>query len=507
MFIDSPDLLATEVATGHLLGAETREAYGQYLHEAIGYVQEFLNREGFYSGIAPESLRDFEPQIAPDGQLPTSVSDALRELKQIYLDHTIAFHHPTYVAHLNCPVVLPALVGDLIASAVNTAVETWDQSTSATLIEQALIGWINGHLHLPQATADGVFTPGGTQSNLMGMLMARDHFAYTRLGVNLKERGATPEMSRFRIFCSDKAHFSLKKSAALLGMGYEAVVPVATDERMKMRPEALRRALDRELAAGNMPIAVVATMGTTDFGSMDPIEAIAPLANEYGLWLHVDGAYGGCYVLTETHRHLFEGVQHANSVTIDFHKTLFQPVASSAFLVRDRAMFRYVAHYADYLNPHDAEDELQPNLVEKSLQTTRRFDALKLWMTLKVVGERTLASYLETVHHLAAGIYPLLVAEPCFEPLHDPELSTLVFRYCAPGVKDDAAHDEINLRIKNTLFRQGKASVASTRFNGKRYLKFTLLNPQVTHQDLVYILDLIKETATEVVATLDDLTP
>ncbi|MEW7290254.1 pyridoxal phosphate-dependent decarboxylase family protein [Aquimarina sp. 2304DJ70-9] len=493
MFLETQTNLATDLKIDQFFDSHSKYTYQEYIQKALDYVTNFLNNENFYSGESPNNLRSKTNLLTADPNVTLSIDDALKEIKELYLDHTIAFHHPNYVAHLNCPVLLPAIVGDLVASSVNTAIETWDQSTSATLIEQEMIRWICSEMRLP-AVSDGVFTSGGTQSNFMALLMARDHYAFKHYGLNLKENGWSDIVSKFRFFCSEKAHFSIKKNAALLGMGYNAVIPVATDDRMKMKPEALVQAIEKEKQLGNIPIGIIATAGTTDFGSFDPLETIAQITDEYDIWFHVDGAYGGSYILTETHEHKLKGIERADSVTIDFHKTMFQPVCSSAFLVQDTKYFKYVSYYADYLNPLEHRDEECPNLIEKSIQTTRRFDALKLWFTLKMTGAKTIGSFLEKVHYLALDVYHSIKDDPDFEIAHKPELSTLVFRYKISGINSDAQHDTINLFIKNTLFKSGQASVASTKLNDKVYLKFTLLNPKSTIDDLLHIIQMIKET-------------
>ncbi|WP_062052637.1 pyridoxal phosphate-dependent decarboxylase family protein [Aquimarina longa] len=492
MLSDSQLTLKPSLAVDHLLDAHSKYEYEEYIQKAVEYIKSFLDNDSFYSGASTESLRAYNDRIAIQSETNISLDQALREIKDVFLDHAISFHHPHYVAHLNCPVLLPALVGDLIASSVNTAIETWDQSTSGTLIEQEIIRWICDVMNLPPES-DGVFTSGGTQSNFEALLIARDHYAFTHYGINLKENGWSDEVSKFRIFCSDKAHFSVKKNAALLGMGYGAVIPVETDDKMKMKVDTLVQAIEKEKQQGNIPIAIVATAGTTDFGSFDPLEIISKIAKEYNIWFHIDGAYGGCYALTDTHKHLLKGTAYADSITIDFHKTLFQPVCSSAFLIRDAAYFKYVSYYADYLNPLENRNEQQPNLIEKSIQTTRRFDALKLWFTLKVVGVKTLGSFLEKVHYLALEAYYTIKDDIYFEVAHKPELSTLVFRFKTPGVINDNLLDQVNLHIKNTLFNSGKASVASTKINDKTYLKFTLLNPRTTMDDLLQVITMIKK--------------
>ncbi len=494
MFLDSQANFVIDHDIDQFFNTQSKYRYTEYIQKALHYISSFLDRDQFYSGDICSDFDSKQHLIAAHPNIKLTIDEALQEIKELYLDHTIAFHNPNYVAHLNCPVLLPALVGDLIASSVNTAIETWDQSTSATFIEQEIIRWICSEIGLPD-TSDGVFTSGGTQSNFMALLLARDDYAYKHFGLNLKENGWSDVVSKFRFFCSEKAHFSIKKNAALMGMGYNAVIPVATDAKMKIRPEALVQAIEKEKQLGNIPIAVVATAGTTDFGSFDPLETIAKIAREYSIWFHVDGAYGGSYVLTETHQHLLKGIEQADSVTIDFHKTMFQPVCSSGFLVKDTRHFKYVSHYADYLNPLEHRDEQCPNLIEKSIQTTRRFDALKLWFTLKMTGANTIGSFLEKVHYLALDLYHSLKDDPYFELVHKPELSTLVFRYISPDIEVDKEHDKMNLYIKNTLFKSGQASVASTRLDAKIYLKFTLLNPKSTIDDLLNIIQMIKDTA------------
>lgn len=469
--------------------------YENTVKKTLVYIQQYLSNPNFYSGEAPSTLKK-QVENAPITDVPLSLDATLEELKSNFLDHAVTFQHPQYVAHLNCPVTIPSLAGDMIASAVNTAVETFDQSTSAAFIEQQLVAWIGAKLGYDEQ-ADGIFTSGGSQSNFMALLMARDHKAFELFQVNLKEDGWHESVSKFRIFCSEKAHFSIQKNAALLGLGYHAVIPIATNNEMEMDIEALEGAILSETTKGNIPIAVVATLGTTDYGSFDPLESISSIAEAYHLWLHIDGAYGGCYVITDSHQHYFSHAHKADSITIDFHKTFYQPVCSSLFLLKNKQHFQYVSHFADYLNPKDESNSNEPDLIEKSIQTTRRFDALKLWFTLKVMGANTIASYLTLVHELAKEAYQYVEQKTLFECIHQPTLSTLVFRFVSPTNHDTTYSNELNLFIKDSLWNTGKASVASTKHEGKIYLKFTLLNPRTTIQDLKKIVEMIEEKGIE----------
>lgn len=192
-----------------------------------------------------------------------------------------------------------------------------------------------------------------------------------------------------------------------------------------------------------------------------------------------------------TRRRLLDGIEHADSVTVDYHKSFFQPVSSSAVLVRDAATLRHATYHADYLNPRRAAAERIPNQVDKSLQTTRRFDALKLWMTLRVMGAEGVGRLFDEVCDLAREGFRLLATDPRFDVVVEPALSTLVFRYIPRTVTDPSRIDHANLYARKALFASGDAIVAGTKVAGRHYLKFTLLNPETTVDDITAVLDLI----------------
>jgi len=466
----------------HLLDDASLETYRRGVADGVERVSRHVGgAEGPVTGATASALQAVVAEI--DLDRPLSPDAALDELDAIYLRDAVYFHHPRYLAHLNCPVVIPALVAETVLAAVNSSLDTVDQSMGATVIEQRLVTWTADRLGLGPA-ADGVFTSGGTQSNLQALLIARER---SRAAA---PAGAAPR--RLRILASEVGHFSVVTAARLLGLGPGAVVPVACGPDKRMRTDALARELRRATARGETVMAVVATAGTTDFGSIDPLREIADLCAATGAWLHVDAAYG-CGLLVSTRRRgLLAGIERADSVTVDFHKAFFQPVSSSAVLVRDRAELRHVTHHADYLNP--ARDARRPvrNQVDKSLATTRRFDALKLWLTLRTVGADGIGELFDAVVDRAAEAYELLAADPRFEVVTRPSLSTLVFRWA--GVDDERA-DAVTLHVREALFASGAAVVASTTVGGRHWLKFTLLNPRTTIDDIAEVLDLVADHA------------
>ncbi|MEV6245526.1 aspartate aminotransferase family protein [Streptomyces sp. NPDC051742] len=461
----------------HLLNDATAESYRRSVTEGVERVAAKLaSTRGPFTGVTPADLGPVIDAVDLDRPLGDS-SAALDELESVYLRDAVYFHHPRYLGHLNCPVVIPAVLGEAVLSAVNSSLDTWDQSAGGTLIERKLVDWTTGRIGLGPA-ADGVFTSGGTQSNLQALLLAR-------------EEAKTRDLAKLRIFSSECSHFSVQKSATLLGLGHDAVVSIPVDRNKRMQSVVLAAELAACRAEGLVPMAIVATAGTTDFGSIDPLPEIAALADEYGAWMHVDAAYGCGLLASPTRRHLLEGIERADSVTVDFHKSFFQPVSSSAVLVRDGATLRHATYHADYLNPRRTIAEQIPNQVDKSLQTTRRFDALKLWMTLRVMGADGVGQLFDEVCDLAAEGFALLAADPRYDVVVEPQLSTLVYRYIPEAVTSPEDIDRANLHARKALFASGEAVVAGTKVDGRQYLKFTLLNPETTVADIAAVLDLI----------------
>jgi len=488
----SPTSGRPTAARAHLFHQGTVDSYRHLLGAAVDRVaHRVADVDRPFSGVTPARLAPEVDRVDLDRPL-TDPAAALDELESVYLRDAVWFHHPRYLAHLNCPVVIPALLGEAVLSAVNSSLDTWDQSAGGTLIERRLINWTADRIGLGP-TADGVFTSGGTQSNLQAMLLAREEALAAAVA-----RPREDLLPRLRILTSEAGHFSVQKSAKLLGLARNAVIPVETCPDRRMRTAALAHEIARCRRDGQIVMAVVATAGTTDFGTIDPLPAIADLCRAAGVWLHIDAAYGCGLLVSPTRRHLLAGIEQADSVTVDYHKSFFQPVSSSALLVRDRAVLRHATYHADYLNPERMAEQHIPNQVGKSLQTTRRFDALKLWLTLRIMGPDTVGTLFDEVLDLAADAWRLLTADPRFEVVTRSQLSTVVFRYLPT---EHHLADDANLYAREALAASGAALVAGTKVDGAHYLKFTLLNPETTVDDIAHVLDLVADHASRYVRT------
>jgi L-2,4-diaminobutyrate decarboxylase len=288
-----------------------------------------------------------------------TTSEQIAATLRTVVSNSVAVNHPHTAAHLHCPPLLAALAAEVVISALNQSMDSFDQAPIATVVELKMIRWLSAQVGLP-ATSDGTFTTGGSQSNYMALLLARDAFLQKHWNWSAQKSGLPPEARRLRIFCSEVAHFTVEKAASQLGLGTDAVVRVAVDEHFRMSPAALQDSLDSTQAAGLLPLAIVATAGTTDFGSVDPLPELALQAQTSGVWLHVDAAYGGALLFSGQHRGKLKGIEVADSVGLDFHKLFWQPIPCTAFLLRDARHFDSIKLHADYLNPKLTEPTASP---------------------------------------------------------------------------------------------------------------------------------------------------
>lgn len=248
--------------------------------------------------------------------------------------------------------------------------------------------------------------------------------------------------------------------------------------------------LNQLKADGLIPFAMVGTAGTTDHGAIDDLNTLADLAEQHDIWFHVDGAYGGALILS-SHKHRLTGIERASSISVDFHKLFYQPISCGAVLVKDKANFKYLLHHADYLNRET--DEL-PNLVDKSMATTRRFDALKVFMTMQSVGTQALGEMYDHLIEQTHEVAQMVANNAAFELLAPPALSTVLMRYSNANLSEQELND-LNRQIRIEALVRGVAVLGETTVDGKAALKFTILNPCLTLNDFEALLNDVTELA------------
>ncbi|QFS60263.1 aspartate aminotransferase family protein [Pantoea dispersa] len=476
--------------------APSIEAYQQAIAQSSAAVVQWLQQPEMYQGKTVAELRErITLDFNPNG---LGNQAAIERAIEYFLKDSLAVHHPQCVAHLHCPSLVVSQAAEVLINATNQSMDSWDQSPSATIIEIKLIEWLRAQVGYPAGDA-GVFTSGGTQSNLMGLMLARDAF-YARQGHSVQQHGITGDLRKIKVLCSENAHFSVQKNMALLGHGYQSVVQVKSDQFARMDVNDLKAKLAQAEANGEQILAIVATAGTTDAGAIDPLREIAAIAAEHNIWVHVDAAWGGALLLSEKYRHYLDGLELVDSVTLDFHKQYFQTISCGAFLLKDTRHYELMRYQAAYLNSEFDEEAGVPNLVSKSLQTTRRFDALKLWMGLEALGQKQYAAIIDHGVSLAQDVAQFVESEPRLELVMQPQLASVLFRYRPEQLSDSAQIALFNQRIGDALLESGRANVGVTEHAGVTCLKLTLLNPTVTLEDIKLLLALVEKTADQLLS-------
>lgn len=466
---------------------ETKTEYKQIMNQTVQAVADSFNASTAYSGPTPQELQALikSETILPEQGL--GWQKVLEMTKEKILPNLLRTSSTDYMPHLHSPATLESIASEIIISTFNQSMDSWDQAPVATEIEVEVINHLC-KLYGYDEKADGVFTSGGSQSNQTAIILARDWFCNEILKFDVKKYGLPQNFQKLRMYTSEISHFSMEKSAHILGLGYQSVVKVPVDDKKRMDITILKQLIQKDIEEGNIPFLAVATVGTTDFGSIDSIKEISELCKKHNMWLHADAAYGSGVILSEEYKHRLDGINLCNSITVDFHKMFLLPISCSAVLVKDGSTFDALTIHADYLNREEDEEDGYTNLVDKSLQTTRRFDALKVWMSFQIRGKDGWSKIITTSMSNAQYFYQQLSNDKNFEVITKPEISSVVFRYISEKTENT---DEINKKVRRQLLHNHGVVIGQTVSNGHVCLKFTLLNPLMTHEKLDSLRQLI----------------
>ncbi|WP_161628674.1 pyridoxal phosphate-dependent decarboxylase family protein [Nocardiopsis salina] len=386
--------------------------------------------------------------------------------------------HPRCVAHLHAPPFALAVASDLAAGVFNPSLDSWDQAGASVDVETRLCRSIAELVHSDEPDPDALVTTGATESNLVAMLVARER------SKSMSE-GAMPV-----VFCAESAHHSAQRAAWILELERPRIIPT-----VEGRMDTL--ALDAALAAESRPCLVIATAGTTDRGRLDPLESVASLCRKHGARFHVDAAYGGCALFSDHHAHALAGVETADSVAFDFHKFGGQPLAAGMVTFARSEDTALLSVSADYLNADDDSEAGLPDLLGRSLRTSRRPDALKLAVTLLALGREGLGATVDRCCEIARSAAHLIDADPELTLMEAPELSTVLFRPALADRAGEPAGSHITAEIRRSLLANGdavlgRASLPDQEHTPKVWLKLTLLNPHLTTLELEDLLSLVK---------------
>jgi aromatic-L-amino-acid/L-tryptophan decarboxylase len=487
------------------------EEFRTWGHVAVDWIADYLARVEtlpVLSRVRPGEFRRSLPPRAPEeGESPEAL---LRDFQEQVVPALTHWNHPAFFGYFSVTGSGPGILGEMLAAAVNVNAMVWRSSPAGTELEAHVLDWLRELLGLPPGHF-GVIQDTASVSSMVALAAAR-HRAWPRV----REEGLSG-LPRGRIYASVQAHSSIEKAAIALGLGHHGVRKVETDAEFRMDPEALRTAIQEDLAAGVRPVAVVATVGTTSTTSVDPVAPIAGVAGEFGVWLHVDAAYAGAAAVLPEMRAHFQGWEGADSIVVNPHKWLFTPVDCSVLYTPHREELREAfALTPEYLRTPEMDQA--HHLMDYGVALGRRFRALKLWFVLRYFGAEGIRGRIREHLRLARRFADQVDAEAGWERVAPVPFSTIVFRFVGgaggedpqeeglraepPQTKDPRADGErldlLNQEIMDRVNASGEAFLSHTRLNGRLALRVAIghLNTEWRHLERSW--ELLREAAAEV---------
>ena len=432
-----------------------------------------------------EDLREALTVDVPEE--PLERGELLGHLRALMFENSMYPGHPGFLAYISGAGTVPGAAADLLAAALNQNSGGFRLSPGASTIEDHLMRWLAGRFGLPEG-AGGQVVAGGAVANLVGLKVARD-----RASEEARESGVR-DGPRLAFYASTESHVVHQRAADILGIGSHALRSIEVDEGWRMRPEAVADAMERDLAAGVVPAAVIATAGTTATGAIDPLPAIAELCERHGAHLHVDACYGGPAVLADELRPLLAGIERADSIAVDAHKWLYTPLLGGCVLVREpRWLAASFATDATYIWLHE-DLRVGVDLGMHGPDFSRGFAALRIWLSLLAHGR---AAYGRRIAHdaaLARYLGELVEEHPDFELMCPVSLSICCFRYAPVALHgDDEALDRLNERVMTALMGDGRVYCSNAVLNGRFCLRACIVNFRTEAEHLELLLEVAAE--------------
>lgn len=513
--------------------ATARAALERLGEETWRTALDYLYREGVRRGVAPVTYPELReryfapsgghPSPAPEG--PTPSSEILAEFRDRLAPYLLNAYHPGTLSYFTPAPLAMSIAGEVLAQWANQGIDVWSCGPVGAFVEEEVVRWLcdlvgyaaewspsgvdarpAGHPRAPESF--GVLASGGTMANIMGLMIARDVHLPRRREVAaaglpptltldpgaMAATGLSPypppprggALDGWRVYTSDQAHFSIAKAIDFLGFPGETLVVVPSDERFRLRGASVEAQIEADLAAGLRPLAISAVAGTTNTGSVDATAELADVAARHSLWLHVDAAYGGAALLSRRDARRVPDLARADSITIDPHKWFFQAYDIGGLLVRRRADLEQTFHRAPEYYRTALHEEQPLNWYELALEGTRRWRALKLWMSWKHLGTEGFGRLVEANDDLAAHLADQIAAADDLEaiPVGRPELSVVCFRHLPGGrapaaaieAADPDALDRYTDRLATMLQHSGEGWLSTTILRGRTYLRAGIVN-------------------------------
>jgi aromatic-L-amino-acid decarboxylase len=465
------------------------EAFRREAHRVVDWLADYYAHPEQYpvlSRARPGEIRDALPAHAP--AFGEGFDSIFTDFERIIVPGLTHWHHPGFFAYFGTTASGPGVLAEMLAAGVNVQAMLWRTSPAATELEEVALGWLRELIGLPRSF-EGVIYDTASVSTLHALAAAREAAV-----PDVREQGLVGGVGSPRVYCSEHTHSSIDKAVLTLGLGLEAIRRIPVDERFAMRADALRAAIAEDRAAGRLPIAVVATVGTTSSTSIDPVAAIAEICRAAGVWLHVDAAYAGVMAILPEYRYVLAGAEAADSLVVNPHKWLFTPFDLSALYCRRMNILRGAFSLVpEYLRTTEAAPV--KNLMDTGVQLGRRFRALKLWMVLRYFGADGIRTRLAEHCRLARLFASWVDDDPHFVRVAEVPFSVVCFRYEPDGTTDETALERRNQQLLDAVNASGEVFLSHTKLRGRFVLRLAVGNLRTTEIHVRRAWDLLRQHA------------
>lgn len=460
------------------------ELLTEFIKETVGFY-DHIEREPVCRPAAKDRLAAIQEQTIPAKGRP--VEEVFREMQRDIYSSTILGQHPRSFSCVPSTMSLVSWMGDVMTGAYNPHASCTVNAPAADLVEKKLIRWMCGQAGYPEESG-GLFVSGGSIANLTALTAARD------AKLTWEERGKAV------VYVSGQTHSSVAKGLHIIGFGREQIRVLPVDREFCMDLSALRSSVRKDMTDGNIPFAVVASAGTTNTGSVDPLAGISAICRKYDMWMHVDGAFGASALLSSEQRKKLDGIELSDSLSWDAHKWMMQTYGCSAVLVRNQSdLVRSFAAHPEYLKDAETSEE-GVEFWDLGPELTRPARGLKLWLTLQTEGTEKMGRMIDHGCRMAELAGKLIQEEPEWEIISGPSLGVVNFRYIADGTLSEEELDSANQHISAEITESGFAQIFTTELGGKKVLRMCTINPETTEEDIRRTIE--KLTKAEAVSCL-----
>jgi aromatic-L-amino-acid decarboxylase len=462
-------------------------AFRKHAHEFVDWMADYLERVEHLPVKALAEPGDIYRQLPEKAPLKGEpMADIFSDFMNILLPGMTHWQSPNFFAYFPANSSYPSVLAEMLTATIGAQCMKWETSPAAAELEEKVMNWLKGMTSLP-GHFQGVIQDSASTATLVAILNAREKHS----GFQVNEKGMKC-FDSFRVYCSVETHSSIEKAVKIAGIGSQNLVKVGVDKQFRLDPALLKQAIESDLKAGNKPVCVVATLGTTGVTAIDPLQEIAGICSHHGIWLHVDAAFAGSALILPEYRWMIKGLEHADSLVFNPHKWLFTNFDCSAYFVKDKySLLRTLQVLPEYLRTPD-QGKVN-DYCDWGVPLGRRFRALKLWFVIRSFGIEAMQEKLRSHIAMAKDLAELISQDDDFELMAPVTLNLVCFRYKPSGIEDENEISTVNEKLLKQINASGKAYLTHTKVDGKYTIRMVIAQTQVEWRHVEAAWNLVKQ--------------